>query len=87
MGAKSAGFLSRLISKFGGNQTQVEIRKALAQLDQPNPDARRSAAFRLGKFGENNEEVREALQRLRTDPVKEVRNAATWALKEVGSRD
>lgn len=87
MGAKSGSFLARLFGKLGGNQTQVEIRKALAQLEQPSADARRSAAFRLGKFGENNEEIRDALQKLRGDPVKEVRNAATWALKEVGARD
>jgi len=77
-----AGFIQRL---FGGGKRQGgEIEKALLQIQDERPEMRRSAALRLGKFGDKSEAITAALTKLKLDPVTEVRHAADWALRNIG---
>ena len=77
-----AGFLKQL---FGGKDSRKsEIEKALHQIEDGRPEMRRSAALRLGKFGDKSEAITAALTKLKLDPVTEVRHAADWALRKIG---
>jgi len=77
-----AGLIQRL---FGGkDRRKAEIETALHQIKDRRPEMRRSAALRLGKFGDKSEAITAALTRLKLDPVTEVRHAADWALRKIG---
>ena len=76
------GLLSRLLGRGSSRASRSDIELAILQTTDSNPEARRSAALRLGKYGEESDRVMEALQKLRTDEVREVRHAADWALRQ-----
>ena len=79
-----AGLIQRLFK--GGDRRNAEIKKALLQVQDEHPEMRRSAALRLGKFGDKSEAITTALTKLKLDPVTEVRHAADWALRKIGGR-
>ena len=77
-----AGLIERLFKR--GDHQSAEIKKALLQVQDERAEMRRSAALRLGKFGDKSEAVTAALTKLKLDPVTEVRHAADWALRNIG---
>ena len=76
------GLIKRLFGGGGGKKDEIET--ALHQIQDDRPEMRRSAALRLGKFGDKSEAVTAALTKLKLDPVTEVRHAADWALRKIG---
>mgnify|MGYP006286349765 CR=1 FL=1 len=79
-------FIARLLGRASPHRKHVQ--SALLHANDPNAEMRRSAAFRLGKHADkSDEEVAEVLNKLKDDPVREVRNAAKWAMQrlETGS--
>ncbi len=75
-------FFARLLGRASSHRKHVQT--ALLHANDRNAEMRRSAAFRLGKHADkSNEEVTEALNKLKDDPVREVRNAAKWAMQKL----
>jgi len=70
--------------KVGSGDRQTLITKHITDLQDPNPEVRRSACWSLGKM---RPPAREAIQRLQevaeTDRVEFVTKAARWALKRI----
>lgn len=90
MSPESARWWNRLGNLFGGKEgpakVGVEVQQALTQVQDADPQIRRSAAWRLGKLGDGSEDVSDALSSLMKDNDQYVRRAATWALKKIESK-
>jgi len=90
MRVESSGWWSRMSGLFGKQggprKNEREAKRALAQIEDTDPQMRRSAAWRLGKFGSGAHEEVEALTKLMSDHNEYVRRAATWALKSLESK-